>query len=84
MPTRRHPGCYTFYPVSGAMLDYWHGLAGTDYANGRGLSGKGRCTLFVQGFGAFRHHDLIEALGWKRAAESHGYTVSLIQESVYA
>jgi hypothetical protein len=77
-PMPRHPGCYAYFPVGGAYLHFRDTLASAEYGLGHGLSGRGKATLYVQDCDAvFRHHDLVEALGWKRAGETHGYTITL-------
>jgi hypothetical protein len=78
----RNPDCYTDFPVSEALLRFRDTLGGAEYGLGHGLSGTGEWALYVQGFDTYRHHDVVEAEAWKRAALAHGYVVTLTRRDV--
>jgi hypothetical protein len=77
--TKRHPGCLTYQPTYGKMVGYLRELAGNSvgFSTGEGLDHKGPIALYVQGFGTFQHNDLIEAVGWAKAAREFGYKVEV-------
>lgn len=78
-PLRKHPGCWTSYPVSGAYITFRDTVSPGEFGLGYGLDGQGRWTLYVKGFGEYRHSDPVQALGWARAARECGYDVTLME-----
>lgn len=80
-PTKINPGCLTYNPVSGKMVATMKAMRDNTvgFSRGDGLDGKGPIRLYVQGWGEFWHSDLIEALGWSRAAKEYGYEVEVYQ-----
>lgn len=80
--TSLNPGCCTYLPVGGATVRAERARTGdtSGYAFGHGLDGHGPVTLHVQGWGTYRHGDLVAALGWARAAKRAGFTVQVFDE----
>jgi hypothetical protein len=43
------------------------------FTEGRRLNGEGDWRIHLKGWGVFKHDNVVEALGWARAAEEFGF-----------